>query len=121
MKMEIKNEKENKLMERKELEAEFSGFTKTPTRKEVLKEVAGKKGVKEELIIIETINQVFGQKKANAIIRVYKERKQLERFEHKHLIKRLQGKEEAEAMAVAASGKKAEEPKKEAHAKEKKE
>src|SRR3989338_610414 len=120
MKMEIKNEKENKLMERKELEVEFIGFTKTPTRKEVLKEVAGKKGVKEELIIIETINQVFGQKKANAIIRVYKERKQLERFEHKHLIKRLQGKEEVKT-AVAAAGKKAEEPKKEAHAKEKKE
>jgi len=66
--MDVLEEKENKLFERKEIVAEFEAGAGTPSRKQVLQEL--KKKYSGE-VVVEKIEQKFGEKKVLVKARVY--------------------------------------------------
>ncbi|MFH1424858.1 MAG: hypothetical protein ABIG20_04250 [archaeon] len=71
MKFEIKNQKENKLLNRKELRIEMTAEKQTPSNEEVLAQVTAHTGAKKELVVIDSIKQAFGLTKSVAYVKVY--------------------------------------------------
>lgn len=94
MKVEILNEQENKLLQRKELDFLVKELKVTPSRIEIIKKIAALKGVPEENIVIEKIRQEFGKKEAKVKARIYKEKNQLMKIEAKYVLER--GKKKAQ-------------------------
>lgn len=124
MKLEIISEKDNPLRKRKEywLSADHAD-KETPSRHDLLPEVAKKLGSKEELIVLDKIFSERGAAKSRVKVQVYNDKKEvpkekLERQERK--VKEFLEKKEAakeKPAAAPAEGKAAEE----APAEEKKE
>ena len=72
MTLHILKESENKLFHRKELlfELEYSGST--PNKIEIKKSIAQTTKVSEDLVIIDTIHQIYGSTKAKINAKIYK-------------------------------------------------
>lgn len=79
--LKILEDKENKLLNRKEVlvEIEFSG--KTPSNNEVKKELVKHFKTDEKLVIIEKIDQEFGLNKGKVHAKIYKSEKDVEKIE----------------------------------------
>ncbi len=88
MNLEILEERANKLLHRTEIEARITFDSATPSREEIVKLVAAKKNVPEDLVIVENINQKFGQRVADVSVRIYESKHVLEEIEPKYRIKR---------------------------------
>jgi ribosomal protein S24E len=71
MKLEIKNESENKLLHRKELDVLLKELDATPSRKEVTSFLAANLGVPEGNIVVEEIHQEYGVKEVDCYVKVY--------------------------------------------------
>ena len=81
----IVSERENKLMERKELVFEEESEKATPSREELRKKLAASTGAKEELIVVQKINQKFGEKRSVCTANIYSTKEALEKNELKHV------------------------------------
>ena len=101
MRMEITNEKVNRLLHRTELECEMKFVDSTPTREELLKEIASKKHVDEKLIVIDSIRQEYGKKEASCFVKVYESEKSRLLVEGKQKPKTKKKKEEDAPAAPA--------------------
>ncbi len=78
MEMEIRKERENKLLKRKEIEVYLDHTGKpTPTRLEILKELAKKLKVKEDLIIVDKIFSETGKACSRVKVLVYQNTKDI--------------------------------------------
>ena len=124
MNLNIKQETVNRLLHRTELRCELESDGETPSRKQIIKSVAAKKGVDEKLVVVDNINQIYGQKAASAYVKVYESEKALKQIEPKYRMERDEkseskkaAKEKAAAPAEAAPAEEA--PKEEAPAEEK--
>ena len=126
MTLTITEKNENKLLNRTEVkfEASHSG-TSTPSRADVLKELAAELKVAEDLIVIDKLNTLHGRQIASGVARAYENADRLAEIEPKFLIERSKPeKKEGEGEAPAEGEKKeekAEAPKEEKPKEEKKE
>lgn len=83
MEITIKEEKENKLLQRKELTGELTFTGATPSIETLRKELGEKLKVSPETIAVQHIYNLFGVSKARFIAHVYPSKEQLEKIEPK--------------------------------------
>ncbi len=95
MKIEIIEEKENKLLNRKEYKVKISEFNETPSRQQVLSAFTAKAGADLNKTVIDRIDQCFGKPECYAYIKVYETEESL-KIENEHKIKRTKGEETEE-------------------------
>ncbi|MBI4738832.1 30S ribosomal protein S24e [Candidatus Woesearchaeota archaeon] len=88
--MELKVEKERltPLLARKRVTAHLSFQGKTPSRKELRDVIAQKLKAEKDLTIIKHIYTKFGSQDARVIAHVYSSPAELNRIEHKQLVKK---------------------------------
>jgi len=96
MEIQITTEKENKLLHRKELKIRVSGFGATPNRNEVLQLVAAKAGANDSRVVLDKLEQRFGQKEADGYVKVYDTEENKKRYEPEYKLVRGKKKEEGE-------------------------
>ena len=120
MKIKIEKEIENPLLQRKEIVGTISEISQTPSRKEVLKQVAAITGATEDRVSINKIDQEFGENSATIYAKIYKTKEIKEKIEPKHLEKRTNT-EKPKAEEAPKEEPKTEEKKEEEETEEKKE
>ncbi len=82
-------DRENKLVERKELEIEISHFGKgTPTRLELRKILSSLLNVPEDLIFVRNIRSEYGLNKSRARIHIYENKERALELEPKHIVRK---------------------------------
>ena len=125
MHIDIAKKKENKLLNRTEVEFSISECKTTPKRTDVRAKIAALMSAKEQLAIIDCLHQQFGSDIVAGKARVYNDEATLKKLEPSYLIARNEGKKEhkekAEKKAVekpAAPKEKAEKPAEKPAAKE---
>jgi len=97
MEVEILEEKENPLLERKEVQFRISHpNAATPRRAEVLELLSKKLGVKPELVVIRRISTLHGRSYSSGLAHIYQRMERLLSVEPKHLLERGKPKEKAE-------------------------
>jgi len=75
MELEVKEEKENPLLERKELKVEIKHTgASTPTKQDLIKQLASKYSVPEDQIFIDYIFTKKGISESFAKVKIYKEK-----------------------------------------------
>lgn len=114
MELKILKQRETPLISRKRMTAEITFDKATPSRGDIVKEIAKKEKVSENLVVVKHIYQRFGQLKAKAICHIYFNKEDLERIEPEYL-KKKHGKKEKKAEEKAE-----EKPAEKAEAKEEK-
>ena len=89
MDLKIKNDKQQKLLDRRTIMGEiyFSGEP-IPSREKVIKELAKQLKIKENQIIIKEISNKFGSTTAQLEAHVYESQEIKNKLEPKHLLKR---------------------------------
>lgn len=95
--MKIIENKENKLLSRKEIVALFSDVKSTLTKKEIKTQVAKELKIEEDLIIINKVKNHFGKREFEVLINIYKNKKEMETIISKHIAKRNENPKEKEA------------------------
>ncbi len=88
MNLDIVSENENRLLHRTELVARITSEDKTPSREEVVKMIAAKKNVPENLVIVDKIEQKFGTRVSEAFIKIYESEHALKQIEPEYKLKR---------------------------------
>ena len=87
MDLELIKEKETPLLERKRVSLTYNSQDgKTPSRKQILKEVAKKVGGNADAIAIRHIYTKFGETAVKIIAHVYKDAKTMQKYENKVLL-----------------------------------
>ncbi|MCF7860739.1 hypothetical protein K9M79_00715 [Candidatus Woesearchaeota archaeon] len=81
MDFKVISEKDNSMLNRKELIAEIIFDAKTPSRAQLVDKVAEAVKADRKLIIVKKIDMKFGQRKATITIRIYKNKELLDRYE----------------------------------------
>jgi len=88
MNITIENEKVNRLLHRTDLRCTIETGGVTPSRKELISQIAAKKGVDESLVVIDKIGQEYGKKTAHAYVKIYESEKAAQGIELKHKVER---------------------------------
>ncbi len=73
MEMETISEKDNPVLNRKEIVLLIKGAAATPSRKEVVAAIAAKFSVGEDLILVDQIQTEFGTPNCRAVVKIYKD------------------------------------------------
>ncbi len=93
MNLNIIEEKENKLLSRREIVAKITFEGMTPTRKELQTALAKQLKGDEKLTIINTIRTAFGDTSAEVIATIYSDEAVMKSLERKNLIEKHSGHE----------------------------
>ena len=101
MEIEIKNKKENPVLQRNELTGEITFTGPTPSNQQLLAELAKKLGVQPELIVIRHIYGSFGSGKAKFEAIAYASKEQFDKIEPKKKAAAAPGAEPAKAEATS--------------------
>ncbi len=88
MNLELLKEKEVPILSRKRYTYILEAEKATPSRLELLKEIAKKLNTAEKLIVIKHIYSQYGSSKVKVIVNAYKKEEDLKKFEHESLINR---------------------------------
>jgi len=124
MEVEIISKKDNKLLERKEINAVVSFDSATPSRKELREEISTKLGFNPELTVLNSVVNEFGSKRIRVLAHSYTDMKKLMDTEPEYVRKRdgigAEEKKEAPAEKEEAPKEKPKEEKKEEKPKEEK-
>jgi len=112
MNIELKKQR-NDLLKRTNVLAKITSIT-TPSRKEVLSKVAAMLGVEETLVVVDNIEQNFGEHICLAYVKVYDDVKTLKELESKFKLKRFGFEEKTDAVKEEASSEKIDAVKEEA-------
>ena len=115
MEVEIISKKDNKLLERKEVNAVISFDAATPTRKEIREAVGTKLGLNPELTVLNSVVNEFGSKRIRVIAHSYTDMKKLMDTEPEYVRKRdgIGAEEKKEEKPAEAPAEKKEAPKEE--------
>ncbi|MGV8085746.1 MAG: hypothetical protein ACP5N9_05855 [Candidatus Bilamarchaeum sp.] len=81
MSVNITKNNENKLLDRKEIEAEISFDGPTPKRGDLKQAVSGKIGANPELMVIRKSMSNFGKKTIKVVLHIYKAKEMLMKTE----------------------------------------
>ncbi len=117
MELKITEDKDNALLERREIEFSVEGEEKTPATAEVKKALCKKLNLSPDMTIVTSISQRFGMRRAECTAHSYKAQGMLERAEPAYLLEREKkkaGKPKAGEPAEAAEQPASAEAKKEA-------
>jgi small subunit ribosomal protein S24e len=71
MKVQILTDRQNPLLQRREIEVLVKDFGATPNRKELAKTIAGELQVDQTTLLLDKVNQEFGKKEAVCYVKVY--------------------------------------------------
>jgi small subunit ribosomal protein S24e len=104
MEVEIISRKENKILNRQEVQFLVKGASATPSRKELRQKIAALTNADEKTMIIDTLKTSYGSTELKGTARIYKNRKDLERLELSYVIAR-NFPEEKKTAATAAPNK----------------
>jgi ribosomal protein S24E len=85
MNVNILSTTENKLLERKEVQAEVSFDAATPKRAELKTAVSHKIGANPELVVIRSVSGMFGRKTVKVIVHAYSKKETLVATEPVHI------------------------------------
>ena len=85
MKLTIEKQRDTPLLSRKRVTAMLTFDSSTPSRMKMRDAIAKKTSEEPENVIIKHIYQRFGNRTARVIANIYKNRKTLEKYEHKTL------------------------------------
>ena len=96
MKLEVKNESENKLLHRKELDVSLKELDATPSRKEIVSFLAANLGVPEANIVVEEIRQEYGVREVDCYVKIYESEALKNEIEPKQKATKEPEKEEAQ-------------------------
>lgn len=109
MDVKIDSTTENKLLERKEIEATVQFTGATPPRKEIKATLCGKIGANPELVVLRSVEGSFGVRKLKVFAHAYASEDALRKNEPKHIRKRegMISEEEAKKEAAAKEAAKA--------------
>jgi ribosomal protein S24E len=88
MELKITKKEKNALFEREDVTFKLIRTGSTPSRTEIRELLAAKTGSNAETIAIININSEFGRDNAVGMAHVYKSKKDLEKREPKHIVKR---------------------------------
>ncbi len=87
--IEIKEEKENKLLSRRELVLVIShGTNPIPSRDDLRKRISNFMNASKEQVIIDKINSEFGTDKTQVFTKVYSSKEDTIKYESEHSLKR---------------------------------
>jgi len=84
MKLEIIKEKEDKLLNRKELFLNIKFEKSTPSKESIKKQLCENLKLDPELLKLDEINQGFGERKAVVLAYLYKSKDQMNKIEKKN-------------------------------------
>jgi ribosomal protein S24E len=76
---------ENKLLERREIEAEVSFDAATPKRADLKQAVCGKVGANPEFMVLRAVSSTFGKKVVKVIVHLYHSKEVLMGTEPQHI------------------------------------
>ncbi len=108
MEVEVISEKENPLLERREVMVRIKHTgAATPLRSEIRKLVAAKLSADDDKMIVGSLDQSFGVSESLAKVKIYKTRKRVEEIENPHVIKKNTP-EKVEAPAEESTAEKVE-------------
>ena len=85
MEVKIETTKENKLMDRKEVEATVHFDASTPNRKDIKAGICGKMGANPDLAVLRSVKNEFGLKRVKVSAHVYSDVESLKKNEPKHI------------------------------------
>lgn len=99
---------ENKLLERKEIDAEVSFDSATPKRADLKTAISQKIGANPELVVIRSVSNSFGRKAVRVLAHAYSKKESLMEIEPVHIKVRegLMAKPEKKKAPAAAPAKK---------------
>jgi len=109
MKLTIKNETEQPLLSRKQIDAEVLFEGPSPSRKNVAAELAAKASVKPELLVVFKIDIHFGSQKAKVTAYAYTDKDAMSKIEETKKFKRTGFKEPEKPKEEAKEESKSEE------------
>lgn len=112
MKVEISEEKENKLLKRKEMTAYVEHGGATPKIEEVRQAIVKKLGVNPELLVVLKLVQEAGKKGAKVFARVYLNKEDMIKVEPNYVLVRNKLAEKKPKKEKKKEGRPAEAPKK---------
>jgi len=109
MNVDIVSKTENKLLDRKEVEAEVTFEGATPKKADIKQTLGTKLAANPDLMVIRTISSRFGQGAVRVVAHVYKDKASLEATEPDYIKKRegIQTVKEKKAAAKKAAEEKA--------------
>lgn len=96
MEIEVVERRDNKLLGREEIHLVAVSRGSTPSREEVKQRVVAELDLPPELTLVDKITQRFGSKKVKCYVKVYKDRKWMERVENRYKLLRNKLVEEKE-------------------------
>ena len=88
MELHTLKEKEMSLLSRKRVTLMIDNDGATPSRLELLKAVAKKFNISQDLVVIKHIYPQFGRKKSKLIVHIYDDKEKLKIFELKNLLEK---------------------------------
>ena len=88
MNITIENETVNRLLHRTDIRCLIETGGITPSRRELISQIAAKKGVDENLVVVDKIEQEYGKKSASAYVKIYESEKAARAIELKHKVER---------------------------------
>ncbi|MEM4336326.1 MAG: hypothetical protein QXY61_04945 [Candidatus Anstonellales archaeon] len=112
MKVEIGEQKENKILKRKEITAYVEHGGATPKIDDIRQAIVEKLGVKPELLVVLKVSQETGKKGARVFARVYSNKEDMVRTEPNYILVRNKLAEKKPKKEKKKKGKPAEAPKK---------
>ena len=100
MKIEILNERENKLLARKEIDfrVDHSGAT-TPSRADICAKIVAQFDADSSAVVIRSLETNFGAGITEGTARIYSDSEQMNRIELGHIVKRHEVKKQEEGEA----------------------
>ena len=88
MEVKIESTKENKLLNRKEIEAYVHFDGATPSRKEIKESISGKIGANPDLVVLCSVVNEFGVKRVRVSVHAYENEETLKKTEAEYMLKR---------------------------------
>jgi len=111
LELKIVGEKEEKLLERKQVVADLSYEGATPSRLEVRKKLAGALKADENVLVIKGVRNIFGTMTAKVFAHLYKTKEDMLKNESPVLIRRSQPKKKGGEAEEKEPAEKVEKPK----------
>ena len=104
MDIEIKNDRNNAVMNRREVEFFIIQDDKTPSKEDVKREICKKLNLNPEFTVVVSIGQTFGTRQSVALAHSYPNAETMKRQERGYLFERVEAKARKAAKRAAAGG-----------------
>lgn len=105
MEIKVLEEKNNPLLQRREIRFSVSHDLGTPSRDEIKSKIAAYLNSKPELVIIERMRSEFGKRETRGYAKIYETVERMKNVETEHIVQRNEKKPTAKEGTAADGGK----------------